>query len=167
MLSGHPIDLNAVLQPALYVPETMLGIEVLEKFRASHSHMALVIDEYGGFQGVVTLYDILEALVGDIPTSENPEDPDAVRREDGSWLLDGRYLVDELKALLALDNLPYEDDGYYQTLGGMVMSALGRIPSVGDHFVWSNWRFEVVDMDGRRVDRVLAAPLTPPDDAQA
>jgi len=159
LLSGEPLDLSEVLDPPQYVPEGMEVLKVLEMFRETRVHIALVIDEYGGIQGLVTLNNIIEAIVGDIPEFGESEGPDAVRREDGSWLIDGRVEVEELKDLLDIKQLPDEDRGYYHTLGGFVMTYLGHMPHVGDDFSWSGLRFEVVDMDGFRVDKVLVAPL--------
>ncbi len=153
-LAGQPLDLKACLRPALFVPETSPAGKVLELFKQTQMPMALVIDEYGGMQGLVTLHDILEAIVGDV----EPDEPQAVQREDGSWLLDGALPVEEFKELFHLDKLPEDERGYYQTLGGFVIMCLGRIPIVGDHFQWNQLHFEVVDMDGRRIDKILVAP---------
>jgi putative hemolysin len=116
------------------------------------------IDEYGGIQGLVTPIDLLEALVGEIPDAGMPAEPVAVRRENGSWLVDGMLPADALKALLQLSSLPREDQVAYQTVSGLVMQQLGRVPTTGDHFAWGGFRFEVVDMDGHRVDKVLVEP---------
>jgi putative hemolysin len=158
-LAGQPpVDLKAVLQRPLLVPETKPVLQVIESFRESRKHIALVIDEYGGLQGMVTINDILEGIVGDLPAvGEAP--PGAVQREDGSWLLDGLMPVDEFREILQIGELPGEDRGYYHTLGGFVMTHLGRIPSAADYFEWDKLRFEVVDMDGRRVDKVLVTPV--------
>ena len=164
-LGCQPIDLRSVLRPALFIPETMSALDVLERFKKKRTHVALVIDEHGGFQGLVTTSDVLEAIVGDIPTPGETEEADVIRREDGSWLVDGKVLADELKEFLQRDELPFEDENLYQTLGGLMMAFLDRIPRSGDHFDWGGFRFEVVDMDGHRVDKVLIKPLaaeTPP-----
>jgi putative hemolysin len=162
-LEGQPFDLKACLRQPLFVPESMRALKVLELFKQSGTHLALVVDEYGGIEGLVTLNDILEAIVGDLPSIDEPAEPPVVQREDGSWLLDGMLPVDEIKELFQLAQLPGEEAGTYQTLGGMVMSHLGRIPSAADHFEWAGLRFEVMDMDGHRVDKVLVAPVeTPP-----
>jgi putative hemolysin len=161
-LRGQPLDLAAMLLQPLYVPESMRALEVLELFKQSATHIALVVDEYGGIQGLVTPSDILEAIVGDLPVAGEPLEPLAVQREDGSWLLDGMLPVDEFKELFHLGRLPGEDQGVYQTLAGFVIMQLGRIPAVSDHFDWGGLRIEVVDMDGNRVDKVLAQPLPTP-----
>ncbi len=157
-LSCRPIDLRSVLRPALFIPESMPALEVLERFKQKRSHAALVIDEHGGFQGLVTTSDILEAIVGDIPARGESHEAAVIRREDGSWLVDGTVLADELKDLLDLDRLPFEEERLYETLGGLVMAFLGRIPRSGEGFDWEGFRFEVVDMDGHRVDKVLIRP---------
>ena len=158
-LSCRPIDLRSVLQPALFIPESMSALDLLERFKKKRTHVALVIDEHGGFQGLITTSDVLEAIVGDIPTPGESEEADVIHREDGSWLVDGKVLADELKELLQKDELPFEDENLYQTLGGLVMAFLDRIPRSGNHFDWDGYRFEVVDMDGHRVDKVLIKPL--------
>jgi len=158
-LSGQSVDVKAVMRPALFVPESMSALEVLERFKEARSHIALVIDEYGGFQGLVTINDILEAIVGAIPLADETVEMKAVQREDGSWLLDGRLLVEEFKELLQIEKLLSEEAGRYQTLGGFVMDFLGRIPSTGDYFELGGLRFEIVDMDRHRVDKVLVMPM--------
>jgi len=154
-LDGQPFDLEANLRPALYLPETITALEAVEQLRMNHTDAALVIDEYGGFEGLLTVEDILEAIVGDILAPGELVEPEAVQREDGSWLLDGTLPIDEVRDLLGIDSLPHEGS-QYQTLGGLVMLCLGRIPSAGDHFHCCGWRFEVVDMDRLRVDKVMA-----------
>ena len=158
LLRGEPLDLTAVLRQPLYVPESMRALEVMELFKQSATHNALVIDEYGGVQGLVTPSDILEAIVGDLPEPGEQVEPLAVQREDGSWLLDGMLSIDDFKELFHLGRLPDEDQGVYQTLAGFVIMQLGRIPAVSDHFEWGGLRLEVVDMDGNRVDKILAVP---------
>ncbi len=147
-LSGQPFDLEAALQQPLYVPESASAARALEQFKATGQQLALVIDEHGGIAGLVTLLDLTAEIVGDIGPAE------AVRRDDSSWLLDGLLPLDEVQEVLAIKAFP-EEPGVYQTLGGLVMTTLGHIPAVGDSFEWDGWRFEVVDMDGRRVDKVL------------
>ena len=158
MLGEQVVNLEATLQQPLYVPESMRALKVLELFKQSGTHIALVIDEYGGIQGLVTPSDILEAIVGDLPEAGEEVEPLAVQRADGSWLLDGMLPVDEFKDLLDLGELPGEDQGIYQTLAGFVIMQLGRIPVAADYFVWEGFKIEVVDMDGNRVDKVLVTP---------
>jgi len=162
--AGEPLDLAASARPPLFVPETLQAFHLLERFKAQGAQFALVVDEYGGTQGVVALRDIFEALVGDIPTAGEQAEPAVVQREDGSWLVDGLVPLEELKELLRVDELPGEAEADYYTVGGMVMSTLGRIPAAGDQFEWESRRFEVVDMDGNRVDKVLIAPAPVPED---
>jgi putative hemolysin len=151
------------LQPAVFVPETLSGMELLDHFRASAVQMVFVVDEYGEVQGVITLRDVLEAITGEFTTPQD-ESSWAVQREDGSWLVDGLIPVPELKDRLCMKALPDEDRGRYNTLAGMVMMLLGRLPQTADTVEWDGWRFEVVDMDGKRIDKLLASPL--PEDAQ-
>lgn len=160
-LADKPLDLKSALRRPLFAPEMMPALRVLEQFKKSGSHIAIVIDEHGGTQGLITHHDILEAIAGDIEPTTETEDQPAVRREDGSWLLDGALPVHEFKEILGLRKLPGEDRGEYHTLGGFIMFMLGRIPAVTDHFEYGGLRFEVVDMDSRRVDKVLASALRP------
>jgi putative hemolysin len=162
ILGEQVVNLEATLQQPLYVPESMRALKVLELFKQSGTHIALVIDEYGGIQGLVTPSDILEAIVGDLPEAGEQVEPLAVQRPDGSWLLDGMLPVDEFKDLFDLGELPGEDQGIYQTLAGFVIMQLGRIPAATDYFVWEGLKIEVVDMDGNRVDKVLVTPTRDP-----
>jgi len=155
---GRAVDLTHNLLPCLYVPETLTGMELLEQFRVANIHMAFVINEYGDIEGIVTLQDLLEAVTGEF-TPSNAEDSWAVQRDNGTWLLDGAIPVPELKDCLALHEVPEEDKGRYHTLSGMIMLLLGRIPVTGDIAEWENWRFEVVDMDKKRIDKVLASQI--------
>ncbi|NLT42137.1 MAG: HlyC/CorC family transporter, partial [Anaerolineae bacterium] len=148
-MRGDPLDLEEALTEPLYVPENMHVFHVLELFKQAGVPIALAVDEYGVFQGLVTLDDILEGLVGEIPELDEIEEPMAVQREDGSWLVDGLMPVDDFKDLFDLGDLPEEED--YQTLGGFVVAQWGRIPAVADEFTWRRLRIEVVDMDGNRV----------------
>jgi putative hemolysin len=159
-LKGQDIDLGAQLKPAVFVPETLTGMELLAQIRASGVEMVFVIDEYGEVLGLATLQDVLEVLTGEF-TPSNADDAWAVQREDGSWLLDGLIPIPELKDLLSLPHVPEEDKGRYHTLSGMMMLLLGRLPATGDRVDWQDWRFEVVDMDGKRVDKVLVSLLDP------
>jgi putative hemolysin len=159
-LTDGQIDLQAALIPAQYVPESMEALKVLDIFRESGIHIALVIDEFGGLQGLVTLQDIIEGIVGDLPGADEVNEPEIIQREDGSWLMDGSLPVDEFKEILNLSNLPMEDRGVFSTLGGFIMTYLGRIPKASDHFEWSGLHFEVLDMDGFRVDKVLVQAVS-------
>jgi putative hemolysin len=156
-LAGEDLDLRKATRPPLYIPNTVPALQLLETLKRSGEPLALVVDEYGDFEGVVTLHDILQALVGDIADPGDGEDPVFVKREDGSWLIDGLAPIEDVKDALGLARLPDEDDGDFHTLGGFVMTRMKRVPNVADHFEAEGWRFEVVDMDGHRVDRVLAA----------
>ena len=159
LLRGDAINLRANLVPAVFVPETMNGTDLLASFRTSSVHSAIVVDEYGDVQGMVTLHDLLEAITGEFHTSDR-EDSWAIRRDDGSWLLDGMLAVPELKDVLELRSVVDEERGRYHTLAGMLMQLLGRVPVETDHVEWEKWRFEIVDMDGQRIDKVLAQPLS-------
>jgi putative hemolysin len=163
-LKGGATDLAAHLQPAVFVPETLNGMDLLGHFRASGMQMVLVVDEYGEVQGLVTLQDVLEAVTGEFKP-RNQEDAWAVQREDGSWLLDGLIPIPELKDRLEWKAVPEEDKGRYHTLSGLMMLLLGRLPQTGDRAAWENWELEVVDLDGKRVDKVLASRL--PEAAEA
>jgi putative hemolysin len=155
-ISGKSIDLTGNSRKALTIPETIPVLKSLESFKESGIHIALVIDEYGSLQGLVTLNDIMEAIVGDIDTHDQKEEkPGAVMREDGSWLVDGMQPIEDFKDLMEIAHLPEEDTDTYQTLGGFVMMKLGRIPKAGEHFQQDDVRYEVMDMDGNRVDKVL------------
>ncbi len=152
---GLQTNLKHLIVPPLIVPETMTAIQLLELFKKSGKHIALIADEFGGIQGLVTLIDVLEAIVGDLPERGTRDKPEAKKREDGSVLVDATMPVDEVKTLLELDELPHVREVDIQTLGGLVMTHFGRIPAEGDYFDWNGWRFEVVDMDRHRVDKVL------------
>ncbi len=154
-LAGQPLDLKPLLQEPLFVPRSISVLHVLELFKQSGKHIALVVDEYGSIEGLLTHHDIFEAIAGDIPFSEKPSDPKAVQRHDGSWLLDGMLSVDEFKDIFHLESLPGEKRDAYQTLGGFVFTQMGRVPAVSESFEWNDLRFEVVDMDGKRIDKVL------------
>ncbi|MBD1904419.1 hemolysin family protein [Funiculus sociatus GB2-A5] len=158
-LSGQPLDLTVSLQQPVFVPESMGGLKVLELFKQTGTHMALVVDEYGVTQGLLTLNDIFVEIVGDVPSADEAEDPPIVQREDGSWLVDGMLPVQELFELLDIEELPGEQKGNYHTMGGFVMTHLGKIPTAADHFELDRFRFEVMDMDGNRVDKVLVMPI--------
>ena len=158
MLGSAKIDLFAKLATPLYVPGTARALDLLEEFRDAETRLALVVDEYGDVEGLVTLNDVLGAVVGQgaapVPTTQAQP---VTRRDDGSWLIDGALATDDLRELLGLAELPAEDEHDFNTIAGMVVAQFGRIPQAGEHFYWRGWRFEVVDLDGARVDKILAA----------
>ncbi len=149
------IDLVELAQPPLFVPESMPALDVIERLRETSSHLALVIDEYGGLEGLVTFTDIMRAILGELPNNQGYSESPVVERDDGTWLVDGMYPVDEFKDTFDIKELPDEDDASYQTLGGMIMSMLGRVPASGNKVQLADYKLEVLDMDGRRVDKVL------------
>ena len=153
-LSSPGFKLKDKLRPAYYIPETMLASRALEIFKEKNAELMLVIDEFGSLQGLLTLNDIIEEIVGDIQA-----EPQATQRQDGSWLLDGLLPIDNFKEIFKVDKLPHESE--YESLSGFVMMSLGRVPQAADHFEWNGLRFEVMDMDGRRVDKVLVTTLPP------
>ena len=161
LIKGSQPDLTSNLQPAIYVPATQTRGDLLEKFKTSHVQLVIVVDEYGEVQGLITLKDVVEAIIGEFKP-HNDEDAWAVRRNDGSWLLDGLIPIPELKDRLGLSIMPEEDRGRYNTLSGMLMLLLERIPRTGDKIIWEQWCFEVVDLDGKRIDKVLAATIDAP-----
>ncbi len=153
-------DLEALLRPPLYVPESVTTQQLLESFRRARLQFALIVDEYGDVQGLVTLTDVLAAIVGELSVPEAPEDRDMLQREDGSWLVDGDVGIERLKSVLDIgDDLPGEEERSFNTIGGFIMHVLGRIPMATDHFVAAGWRFEVMDMDRNRVDKVLLSQV--------
>ena len=154
---GERPQIGDHLQASVFVPETLTGMELLEQFRRIDTDLVFVVDEYGAVQGVITERDLLEAIAGEF-TAVSDDGAWAVKRPDGGWLLDGLIPVPELKDRLELKELPEEDRGRYNTLAGMIMLLLGRLPHTADTVVWEGWRFEVVDLDGKRVDKVLATP---------
>jgi putative hemolysin len=157
VLSGKQVDFESIMQQPAFVPRSMPALQVLEHIKESGSHLVLVVNEYGEIDGLLTHHDILEAIAGDMPLGKTPPEPKAVRREDGSWLLDGMLSVDEFKEIFHLDTLPGEKRDAYQTLGGFIFNQMGRVPDVSDHFEWHGLRFEIVDMDGKRIDKVLVS----------
>lgn len=160
-MNAPDFNLTSYAQEPLYVLESTQALNVFDQFRHTGKHQALVLDEYGGVQGIVSLYDVLESIMGDIPNDELDIEQNAFQRADGSWLFDGLLPIDELKEKLDLDDLPDESRAGYRTLSGFVMNQLGAIPKIGQSFVWDNLRFEVVDMDGHRVDRVMVSNTQP------
>lgn len=165
---GLPATLKNLLVPPLIVPETMMTIQLLEKFKKEGRHIAVVADEFGVVQGLVTLIDVFEAIVGDLPEAGRRGQPAARRRDDGSWVLDATLPIGELRTVLGIETaLPQERAADFQTVGGFVVTQFGRIPAVGDSFEWSGWRFEVAGMDRRRVEKVVVARGAPPAAAAA
>jgi magnesium and cobalt exporter, CNNM family len=157
VLRSEPLRVQDALRAPLYVPETISITQLLEQFRTAPVHFAFIVDEYGDVEGLVTLEDVLAAIVGELPAETPRENAEAVQREDGSWLIDGSISVERFKTLLQLDELPGEEEGRFNTIAGFVLHHLGRIPAVGDHFESAGLRFEVVDMDRRRVDKLLVS----------
>ncbi len=158
-LAGQPPNLERVLRPALFIPESVSVLNALDIFKEKGTHIALVTDEFGGIEGLVTPDDILESIVGDIPLAEAAStEPEAKERDDGSWLLDGMLPIDRFKEIFGLAGLPDEERFLYHTVGGFVISQVGTIPQEGDSFAWDGLQFEIIDMDGRRVDKVLVVP---------
>ncbi|MFP3854812.1 MAG: hemolysin family protein [Anaerolineales bacterium] len=157
-LAGEPVDPERVMREAKFVPESMPALEVLEAFKEAKLHMALVMDEYGGLEGIVTTNDILDALVGELPEAGEEVDFEATQREDGSWLIDGMLPIEEFQDLFDIRSMPGESRAIYETVGGFVMMQMERVPRAGDRFEWSGYSFEVMDMDGLRVDKILLVP---------
>ncbi|MEJ2033986.1 MAG: hemolysin family protein [Deltaproteobacteria bacterium] len=160
-LKGHPAGITDYLKPAVYIPELLTGMKLLDQFRESRMQMVFVVDEYGEILGLVTLQNLLEALAGEFKP-RHPEDLWAIQRKDGSWLLDGLIPIPELMNRLDLKIVPGEDTGRYHTLGGMMMWLIGRLPRTHDVAEWQEWRFEVVALDGNRIDKVIANRLPEP-----
>jgi putative hemolysin len=154
-LSGRPVDLEPLLQPPLFVAENARALAVIEQFKQTGVHIALVTDEYGGIEGLVTLNDLMEAIVGELPSAEDEEDPMVIEREDGSWLLDGALPIAAFMDLVQRGDWSEEKAGGFHTLGGFAMHRLGRIPRAGERFACDGLHFEIVDMDGNRVDKLL------------
>jgi len=161
LLEGKPLDLRSSLRPAAFVPELTRGIQALTLFRKRRQQIALVVDEHGGVEGLITLADLVEAIIGEMPVPGERPEPDAVRRPDGSWLVDGMMPVFAFKQRLGIESLPGEDESDFTTVGGFVMARLGRVPAALDWFECDGRRYEVVDMDGRRVNRVIVSASSP------
>lgn len=168
ILRGTPmtaVDIAAAAKPPLFVPETVSAMQLLETLKSKRAELALVVDEYGEIEGIVTLSDILGALVGDVSVVDDREEADAVRREDGSWLLDGGMTFDRFREVLECEQrFPEEASGTYHTLAGFVLTRLGHIPNMSEHLEWEGFRIEVVDMDRNRIDRLLVEVLPLKDD---
>ena len=164
---GNP-DLFRELRPALFVSESTHALKLLEIFREEHQTLALVVDEYGDIQGMVSSNDLLDAVIGRMQASESDETEGLlVTRADGSYLVDGRLSSEELREILSLNALPGEEEHDYHTAAGMVIARFGRIPHAGEYFDWQGWRLEVVDLDGARIDKLLVARTPAPEDADA
>jgi putative hemolysin len=155
-------ELRALVTPPLYVPTAMPAGKLIEEFKKSGKHIALVVDEFGGLQGLVTLNDVMMAIVGNLPEREQRHDPKALRRQDGTWIIDAMLDIDESKKSLEIDDdLPSEDANRFSTLGGFILHQLGHIPREGEKFQWDRFEFEVIDMDRQRIDKVLVTPKAP------
>lgn len=158
LLGGQP-ELDGLKVKALFVPDFLTLLDLLEAFKRAHLHTALVVDEYGDIHGLVTLDDVFEAIVGAWVIGGREEQPEIIQREDGSWLVDGMLDIYQFKEQFGLDDLPEERGGHFHTVGGFVMLHLGRIPKVSEHFELGGLRIEIVDMDGNRVDKVLVSTI--------
>ncbi len=158
-LLGAPLDLKKLIHSPIYVPENMRVLQLLELFKKNPIHFALVTDEYGGIQGLITLNDVLTSIVGETTTGLMPTEAQVVKRKDGSSLVDGMLPIDEFKELFEIEKLPSEEKELYRTVGGFCMMQLGRIPRVGDAFTWNKCTFKIVKMDGHRIERVLISPI--------
>jgi len=156
-IANLPLDIKKRMSPPIFVPKQMPTLKVLELFKKSGMYLAIVIDEYGSIIGLVSLNDILEAIIGNLSPLDSAREPQVIRRDDGSWLMDGMLPIDRFKEIIEKDRLPNEEK--YQTLGGFIMAQTGSVPKEGDHFEWESLRIEVVDMDGNRIDKVLVAVL--------
>lgn len=161
-ITGQSINLEQLLQPPLFVAESTRALSVLEQFKRSGIHIALVTDEFGGVEGLVTLNDLMEGIVGDLPSVDDEDGPLVVTRDDGSLLVDGGLDLDAFAELIDHDIFGIDQEGRYHTLAGFVMHVLERIPREADHFEWQGYRFEVLDMDGKRVDKLLVSPVNRP-----
>jgi len=162
LLAGKPFDPLAAIGQAPVVHEGIRAPRILEMFKQTGAPMLVVLDEYGGFEGIVTMTDFLEAVAGELPNAGVDEEPQAVRREDGSWLMDGMIAIEEAESLLGLSGMGEQGD--FHTLAGFLLSQLAHLPQIGEQLVWNGWRFEVVDMDSRRIDRVLVTPPSEDDE---
>jgi putative hemolysin len=152
--------MNKYIKNALFVPETLLVLKLLEAFRENGVHIALIADESGNIQGFITLNDVLEAIVGDVRDLGEPvEMPSIVMRKDGAWLIDGDTPIEKVKETLSIDSFPEEEDGYYYTISGLIMFILHRIPNIGNHIEIKGTKYEVVAMDGNRIEKVLATRI--------
>ncbi|MGB4235579.1 MAG: hemolysin family protein [Methanoregulaceae archaeon] len=158
MIEGGSADIALILREPIFIAETAPALQLMELLKTSPTPIALAIDEFGVITGIITVHDIMKAIIGDIGISGISHDRELIRRENGSFLVDGLYPLDEVKDFIGISMLPGEQEGLYHTLAGFVMTELGRIPDTGDVVEWNNYRFEVVDMDGNRVDKILVTP---------
>jgi putative hemolysin len=158
VMAGREPELVSILRDPVYIPEGRPALTVLELLRTTRSHIAFVTDEYGTIAGILTFHDLVEAIIGSIPSWDHGKEPDIVSREDGSFLIEGLLPVEDLKERFGFGPLPEEGEGYYRTLAGFMVYSLGHIPEPGEHVMWDGYRFEVMDMDGKRVDKVLLVP---------
>jgi putative hemolysin len=161
-LTGASVTIRDAMKPALFVPQLAPVLDVTEQMRRQQSPMALVIDEYGGLDGLLTFNDLISDIIGELDVADPNQVKGAVQRADGSWLVDGILAAHEMMELLDIEDLPGEEEGRFETVGGFVMDQLGRIPAAGDLVEWGGFRFEVVDMDGNRIDKVLVSDIVPP-----
>ncbi len=159
LVESGTVNIRASVTKPLFIPEAITVLKLLESFKETGVHVALITDEYGSIQGIITLHDILEAIVGDVHTLGEPVETQVMAREDGSWLIDGDTSIEKLKEVLSVDSFPGEKEGYYRTIAGLIMFILQRIPKTGDHIELRGLRYEVVDMDGNRIDKVLATQV--------
>lgn len=159
-LDNSPIELSKIARRPMFIPESLPAARALDRLRGKDDPMAIVIGEHGGTEGILTINDLVEAVMGDI------DEPDVIRREDGSLLIDGLMPIEEFKAILDIKELPQEEDRVYQTLAGFIVTMLGDIPSVAEHFTWGGYSFEVLDMDGKRIDKVMVSPVSKPPQEQ-
>lgn len=159
LLADEPLNLSQAVKPVRFVSEHTSALKVLKYFRQTGEKIVLIVDEYGGVDGLITLDDILEAIVGDIPWEGESLEPDIIEREDGTWLIDGMVTTEEFRDLLNLQKLPGAEEGDFRTVGGWVTSHLDRIPAADEQFDWNHYRFRVINMDGSRVDKILVKPL--------
>jgi putative hemolysin len=154
-LADIPEEVKKHMQPPLFVPKQMRALKVLEMFKQTGMFLAVVIDEYGSILGIVSLNDILQMIIGTVPSDDAAQEAGIIRREDGSWLVDGIVSIPKFKELVSVEELPEEH--LYRTLAGFIMTHTGSVPSAGDYFIWENLRIEVIDMDGNRIDKVLVS----------
>ena len=161
MVEGKTMDIESAITTPLFVPESIPLLKLLDYFRKEGLHIAMVVDELGNIQGLITLHDILEAIVGHLPTDDEPREAEIIVRADGSWLMDGSVTVEDFRESIGVEIRPDEQADRFHTLAGFVMLQLQRIPKTGDRFEWNGFSFEVVDMDGMKLDKVLVSRLPP------